>query len=77
MYECTAYIPDMSGQDSKRAAIVSARPPTRRALATATEAEQLFAGYRRRHCDAIRRSGRLRDASRHTKTRLVWTVMLV
>jgi predicted pyridoxine 5'-phosphate oxidase superfamily flavin-nucleotide-binding protein len=44
--------------------IASDRPATKPRFAFAAEAEQFLAGSRRRHCDAIGRSSRRRDASR-------------
>jgi len=36
LYECSAYIPDMSCEDSERALIVSVRPTTRHACVMAS-----------------------------------------
>jgi hypothetical protein len=67
MQERTAYIPDMSCQDSKRARHRRLQAAYEVRFATATEAEQFLVGYRRRHCDAIGQSSWRRDASRHTR----------
>ena len=66
-----AYIPGMSCEDFKRAHHRQCQAAYEARLATAIEAEQFLAGYRRRHCDAIERSSRRRDASRHAAGNLI------
>jgi hypothetical protein len=53
MYECPAYIPDMSCDDPKRARHCQRQAAYEARFATAIEAEQSLMGYRRHHCDAI------------------------